>query len=313
MPRAHQAHQALRRGRAACVAYRAFARRCGRSGCSHVHQVGARTWAHAHGRTRGSRAGAMAAMAGRRKSPASKYDVLRRPVAPGALARYRPSLCAWSGRRAERLPPGRSPSSHHALPPPCASRRPVPARTPPDAGKRAAALWLPAAACAPQARGRSPPSHQSQAGLSPLSSRGLDGASKQAQTGDGDTASGPSAAMATRRGVGDGLHAGYLGRRRRFRTLNILDIVSRQCLAIEVYTSLPGQRVARVLNQLMAWCGAPRQITIDNGPEFAGQVLDAWGYAHSVSLEFIEPGKPSQNGDIESFNGKFRDACLTVH
>ena len=99
--------------------------------------------------------------------------------------------------------------------------------------------------------------------------------------------------MATRRGVGDGLHVGYLGRRRRVRTLNILDIVSRECLAIEVDTSLSGQRVARVLNQLMAWCGARRQITIDNGPESAGHALDAWGYAHSVSLDFIEPGKPS--------------------
>jgi putative transposase len=60
---------------------------------------------------------------------------------------------------------------------------------------------------------------------------------------------------------------------RRFRTLNILDTVSRECLAIEVDTSLPGQRVVRVLEQLVAWRGAPQQITIDNGPEFAGQAL----------------------------------------
>ena len=100
---------------------------------------------------------------------------------------------------------------------------------------------------------------------------------------------------------------------RRFRTLNILDVVSRECLAIEVDTSLPGQRVVRALNQLVAWYGAPKQITIDNGPEFAGQALDAWAYAHGVSLDFIEPGKPSQNGHMESFNGKFRDECLNVH
>jgi putative transposase len=100
---------------------------------------------------------------------------------------------------------------------------------------------------------------------------------------------------------------------RRFRTLNILDIVSRECLTIEVDTSLPGQRVVRALNQLVAWCGAPKQITIDNGPEFAGQALDAWAYAHGVALDFIEPGKPSQNGHMESFNGKFRDECLNVH
>ena len=66
---------------------------------------------------------------------------------------------------------------------------------------------------------------------------------------------------------------------RRFRTLNILDTVSRECLAIEVDTSLPGARVVRVLEQLVAWYGAPQQVTIDNGPEFAGQALDAWAYA----------------------------------
>jgi putative transposase len=100
---------------------------------------------------------------------------------------------------------------------------------------------------------------------------------------------------------------------RRFRTLNVLDIVTRECLSIEVDTSLPGQRVTRVLDQLVATYGAPKQITIDNGPEFAGRLLDAWAYAHGVTLDFIEPGKPTQNGYLESFNGKFRDECLNVH
>src|SRR5215831_4545285 len=100
---------------------------------------------------------------------------------------------------------------------------------------------------------------------------------------------------------------------RRFRTLNVLDLVTRECLALEVDTSLPGQRVTRVLDQLVASYGAPKQITVDNGPEFAGQVLDAWAYAHGVTLDFIEPGKPTQNGYIESFNGKFRDECLDLH
>jgi transposase InsO family protein len=103
---------------------------------------------------------------------------------------------------------------------------------------------------------------------------------------------------------------------RRFRTLNVLDIVTREtreCLEIEVDISLPGQRVTRVLDQLVATCGAPKQITIDNGPEFAGQLLDAWAYAHGVTLDFIEPGTPTQSGSLESFNGKFRDECLNVH
>jgi transposase InsO family protein len=63
---------------------------------------------------------------------------------------------------------------------------------------------------------------------------------------------------------------------RRFRTLNILDLVTRECLALEIDASLPGQRVTRVLDQLVASYGAPKQITVDNGPEVAGQLLDAW-------------------------------------
>ncbi len=100
---------------------------------------------------------------------------------------------------------------------------------------------------------------------------------------------------------------------RRFRTLNVLDIVTRECLAIEVDTSLPGQRVVRLLDQLIRWHGTPKQITMDNGPEFTGQALDAWAYQHHVTLHFIDPGKPMQNGYLESFNGKFRDECLNVH
>jgi putative transposase len=100
---------------------------------------------------------------------------------------------------------------------------------------------------------------------------------------------------------------------RRFRTLNILDRFTRECLAIEVDTSLPAHRVTRVLDQLVNWYGAPKQITVDNGPEFAGQALDAWAYAHGLTLDFIEPGKPTQNAHIESFNGRFRDECLDLH
>jgi putative transposase len=100
---------------------------------------------------------------------------------------------------------------------------------------------------------------------------------------------------------------------RRFRTLNVLDTVTRECLAIEVDTSLPGQRVTRVLDRLVERHGTPRRITLDNGPEFTGQALDAWAYQHGVTLDFIDPGKPMQNGHLESFNGKFRDECLNAH
>lgn len=102
---------------------------------------------------------------------------------------------------------------------------------------------------------------------------------------------------------------------RRFRTLNVLDLATRECLAIEVDTSLPGQRVVRLLGQLVQWQwhGAPKQITLDNGPEFTGQALDIWAYQRQVRLDFIDPGKPTQNGYLESFNGKFRDECLNIH
>jgi len=100
---------------------------------------------------------------------------------------------------------------------------------------------------------------------------------------------------------------------RRFRTLNILDTVTRECLRIEVDTSLPGKRVVRALEQLVERYGTPKQITVDNGPEFTGQLLDAWAYQHGVQRDFIDPGKPMQNGYQESFNGKFRDECLNLH
>jgi putative transposase len=100
---------------------------------------------------------------------------------------------------------------------------------------------------------------------------------------------------------------------RQFRTLNVLDTVTRECLRIEVDTSLPGKRVVRVLDQLVERHGCPKRITVDNGPEFTGKALDAWAYHHGVELDFIDPGKPMQNGYQESFNGKFRDECLNLH
>lgn len=97
---------------------------------------------------------------------------------------------------------------------------------------------------------------------------------------------------------------------RRFRTLNIVDDYTRECLAIEVDTSLPGLRVVRVLEQLAETRGLPKVITCDNGPEFTGKALDQWAHGNKVEINFIPPGKPTQNAYVESFNGKFRDECL---
>lgn len=104
-----------------------------------------------------------------------------------------------------------------------------------------------------------------------------------------------------------------LGNGRRFRTLNVVDDFSRECLAIEADFSLPGARVVRVLDQLIEVRGKPEAIVIDNGPEFAGRALDAWAYERGVALLFIRPGKPIENAFIESFNGRFRDECLNQH
>jgi putative transposase len=97
---------------------------------------------------------------------------------------------------------------------------------------------------------------------------------------------------------------------RRFRTLNVVDDLTRECLAIEVDTSLGGARVVRVLQRLVQLRGRPEVIVCDNGPEFAGRALDAWAYQVGVKIHFIRPGKPVENCFVESFNGKFRDECL---
>jgi putative transposase len=99
---------------------------------------------------------------------------------------------------------------------------------------------------------------------------------------------------------------------RRFRALTIVDCHSRECLALEVDTSLNGERVVRVLERLKETRGLPSVIQTDNGPEFTGHTLDAWSYRNRVKLFFIEPGKPVQNAHIESFNGKLRNECLNM-
>jgi len=108
--------------------------------------------------------------------------------------------------------------------------------------------------------------------------------------------------------VSDGLAYG-----RRFRCLNVVDDYMRECSAIEVDMSLPGLTVKQVLEKLKEARGLPSSITMDDGPEFAANVLDAWAYEAGVVLTFIRPAKPVENAYIESFNGRFRDECLNEH
>jgi putative transposase len=100
---------------------------------------------------------------------------------------------------------------------------------------------------------------------------------------------------------------------RRFRVLTIVDNVSRVSPAIEVGTSLTGERVVATLERLQQTVGRPERIAVDNGPEFVSKALDAWAYRNGVRLEFSRPGKPTDNAFAESFNGHFRAECLDCH
>jgi len=100
---------------------------------------------------------------------------------------------------------------------------------------------------------------------------------------------------------------------RKFRTLNINDDCTRENLHIEVDFGISGKRVARVLDNIARLRGYPQSLVLDNGPELRSHALNNWAREHAVTLGFIQPGKPQQNGFIESFNGRFRDECLNEH
>ena len=93
---------------------------------------------------------------------------------------------------------------------------------------------------------------------------------------------------------------------------NAIDNFSRECLCIAVAHAFPSRAVTLVLDQVIAQRGKPDMIRLDNGTEFTSNYFDAWAYARGIQLDFIAPGKPMQNGFIESFNGRFRDECLNA-
>ena len=105
--------------------------------------------------------------------------------------------------------------------------------------------------------------------------------------------------------VSDGLATG-----RGLRILTVVDSFTRECPAIEVDTGLSSRRVTRVLDWVIEQRGRPEVIRCDNGPEFTSRHFLAWCDEKQISLRHIQPGKPMQNGHVESFNGRFRDECL---
>ena len=100
---------------------------------------------------------------------------------------------------------------------------------------------------------------------------------------------------------------------KRFRTLNVIDEGVREALAIEVDTSLPTERVIRVLEQIAESRPLPKQIRVDNGPEFISSKLVAWCEENKIILHYIQPGKPTQNAYIERFNRSMRREVLDAH
>ena len=100
---------------------------------------------------------------------------------------------------------------------------------------------------------------------------------------------------------------------RSFRILTVVDQFTRECVTLAADRSMTGMRVAQVLEAAKPECGGlPESIAVDNGSEFSGRALEAWAMANEVRLCFIRPGRPVENGFIESFNGRLRDECLNV-
>lgn len=100
---------------------------------------------------------------------------------------------------------------------------------------------------------------------------------------------------------------------RRFRTFNVMDDCSREALAIEVDTSLSAKRVIRVLERVLESRGKPVRFRVDNGSEFTSSDFCLWCRERSIEIQYIQPGKPMQNGYIERFNRLYREAVLDAY
>ncbi len=100
---------------------------------------------------------------------------------------------------------------------------------------------------------------------------------------------------------------------RKFRVLTVIDKWHRQCVALQADFRLTGESVVDAMNSIALERDLPYAITVDHGTEFTSKVLDEWCYLRGVKLDFIRPGKPTENGFIESFNGRLRDECLNAN
>jgi putative transposase len=99
---------------------------------------------------------------------------------------------------------------------------------------------------------------------------------------------------------------------RKFRVLSVIDVYTRECLALEVDTGFAGRRLTRVLEEIVAERGRPLALRCDNGPEFTSRHFLAWNLERGIQVVHIEPGKPVQNPHVESFHGRLREECLNA-
>jgi putative transposase len=100
---------------------------------------------------------------------------------------------------------------------------------------------------------------------------------------------------------------------RRFRALTVVDVFTRESLAIEAGQSLKGTDVVNVLSRICSQRATPKTLFCDNGSEFTSQAMDLWAYHAGVQIDFSRPGKPTDNAYVESFNGTLRSECLDAH
>ncbi len=100
---------------------------------------------------------------------------------------------------------------------------------------------------------------------------------------------------------------------KRFRTFNVVDDFNRELLGIAIDLNLPSMRVIRELDQIAGVRGYPKKLRLDNGPEFISKLMTEWANEHDVKLEFIQPGKPTQNSYIERFNRTYRTEVLNMY
>ena len=120
-----------------------------------------------------------------------------------------------------------------------------------------------------------------------------------------------STTMANQEWALDSVHY-VLAAGRTIRVLSVVDAFTRECLALEVDTSFASRRVTRTLAEIVARRGKPESIRCDNGPELTSRHFLSWCLEQQIELVHIQPGKPTQNAQVESFHGKLREECLWV-